>query len=225
MAYAIKNIHGIEISKSQVTVTPPGNVARFALIGRNSNLDVLHYNKRQQFGIYYEMWKQHPIVRAAIDKKATYAIAGGFQFISEDPKEKVSDDKVKRLKLFFRRSSAKQLLRQTYKDLDIFGESFWLIQRSAAAQRTPMKAVRLNPRFVNPRVNGDGQIVAWRYGPLTPQEDPIEYPADVVLHFRKPATLTTEDGSDRHCRYGLHVVILREQRADRRYLRCQAQRR
>lgn len=184
MAIAVSDVRGHEISKSQVTMTPPGSTARFALLGANRANDILHYNKRQQFGIYYEMWRQHPIVRAAIDKKATYAISGGFQFIAEDPKEKVSDEKNNRLKLFFRRSSAKQLLRQTYKDLDIYGESFWLIQRSASKQRTPIKAVRLNPRFTNPRVDKQGNIIAWRYGPLLPKEDPIEYPADVVLHFR-----------------------------------------
>jgi HK97 family phage portal protein len=185
MGYEVtKNVRGQVIEKAQITVTPPGSQARFSLLGPKPMHDILHYSKRQQFGIFYEMYKQHPIVRAAIDKKATYAVSGGFHFISEDPKEKVDEEKARRLKLFFRRSNGKQLLRQTYKDLDTYGESFWLIQRSASKQRTPIKAVRLNPRFVNPKVDNNGVIVAWRYGAFQPQEDPMEYPADVILHFR-----------------------------------------
>lgn len=179
-----QNVIDKEISKSQVTLTPPGNAARFALLGPKPTHDVLHYNKRQQYGIYYEMWRQHPIVRAAVDKKSTYSVSGGYNFISENPSEDVDEAKARRLKLFFRRSSGKQLLRMTYKDLDVYGESFWLVQRSQSKQRTPLKAVRLNPRFCNPRVDDNGRIVSWRYGPMLPAEDAIEYAADIILHFR-----------------------------------------
>jgi len=165
-------------------MTPPGGTTRFALLGNNRKDEVLHFNKRQQYGIFYEMYRQHPIVRAAIDKKSTYAISGGFHFIADDPRDKVNESKAARLKLFFRRSSAKQLLRMTYKDLDIFGESFWLVQRSMSQTRTPIKAVRLNPRYVNPIIDDSGRIVKWRYGPLTPRDDAITYDADVILHFR-----------------------------------------
>jgi HK97 family phage portal protein len=178
------SIFGTEITKSQVTLAPPGGSTRWALLGNSRRDEVLHYGKRQQGAIYYEMYRQHPIVRAAIDKKATYAIAGGFHFIAEDPKDKIDDEKNRRLKLFFRRSSGKQLLRLTYKDLDIFGESFWLIQRSMAKQRTPIKAVRLNPRYVNPVINEEGVIIKWKYGPLTPRDDAKQYDPDVILHFR-----------------------------------------
>jgi HK97 family phage portal protein len=181
---ALTNIFGQEISKSQVTLTPPGGTSRWALIGPKATNDIVHYNKRQQYAVYYEMWRQHPIVRAAIDKKATFAVSGGFHFIPTDPKDKVDVEKARRLNLFFRRSNAKQLLRMTYKDLDIFGESFWLIQRSMSQTRTPLKAVRLNPRYVNPVINEQGVITKWKYGPLTPKDDPIEYDADVILHFR-----------------------------------------
>jgi len=178
----ISNIFGIE--KSQVTLPPPGGTIRFALLGPSPQNEILHYNKRQQYAIYYEMWRQHPIVRAAIDKKATYAISGGFHFISADPKDKVDEEKTRRLKLFFRRSNAKQLLRLTYKDLDIFGECFWLVQRSASQTRTPIKAVRLNPRYIYPRINDQGIITKWVYGPLVPEDRALEYDPDVIMHFR-----------------------------------------
>lgn len=184
MADTASNIFGQVIEKSQVTMSVPGSATRFALLGPKPNDDVLHYNKRQQAGIYYEMWRQHPIVRAAIDKKATFAVSGGYQFIAEDPKDKVDEEKARRLKLFFRRSSAKQLLRMTYKDLDIYGEAFWLIQRSISKERTPIKAVRLNPRYTNPKINDEGVIYKWRYGPMMPTEDAKVYDADVILHFR-----------------------------------------
>jgi HK97 family phage portal protein len=172
------------IEKASVTISPPGGTTRWALLGPKNNNEVVHYGKRQQYGIFYEMYRQHPVVRSAIDKKATYAVAGGYQFVPESPKDEISDDKVKRLKLFFRRSNSKQLLRHTYKDLDIYGESFWLIIRSISDTRTPMKAVRLNPRYVTPRVDGRGKIVKWVYGPVMPGNDPDEYDPDVILHFK-----------------------------------------
>jgi HK97 family phage portal protein len=174
----------LDIEKAQVTLMPPGGTTRFALLGVQPPDDVLHYNKRQQYGIYYEMYRQHPVVRSAIDKKATYAIAGGYQFVPEDPKGEVSDNKLRRLKLFFRKSNAKQLLRLTYKDLDIYGESFWLIIRSMAESRTPLKAVRLHPRYMQPKLNSQGHIVQWLYGPQSPKQDAKKYDVAQVLHFK-----------------------------------------
>lgn len=171
------------IEKAQTTISPPGPAIRFSLVGSKPVADGISYAKRQQYGIYYEMYCQHPIVRSIVDRKANYSIAGGYRFVAEDPRNKISEDKVKKLKYFFRKSNAKQLLRNTYRDLDIYGESFWLIMRSMSQTRTPLKAMRLNPRYMTPKIDNN-QLVGWIYGPQSPKGTAIEYDKDVVLHFK-----------------------------------------
>ena len=160
----------MELEKAQVSLPPPGGTSRWALIGGDSVTgDIPMPDKRQQAAIYYEMYRQHPVVRAAIDKKAQYASAGGFRFKPITPATDVHERKIKILERFFRRSSAQQLIRLTYKDLDIYGESFWLIVRSSSETRTPMKAMRLNPRYMTPIVRG-GLVIKWKYGPISGSE-------------------------------------------------------
>lgn len=172
----------VQLQKAQVALPPPGGTHRWALLGGQQTLgDVELPDKRQQMAIYYEMYRQHPVVRAAIDKKAQYASAGGFKFKSVDPAFEVSEYKLQQLARFFRRSSAQQLIRLTYKDLDIYGESFWLVIRSLA--KTPIKAMRLNPRYMRPVIR-NRQIVEWKYGPITGTELAEKYSPDVVLHFK-----------------------------------------
>lgn len=172
-----------QIEKAEVTIQPPGHGPRFALLGGKSVLnDVALYEKKGQYGIFYEMYRQHPVVRAAIDKKATYSTIGGFDFTSPNPQETLSTpkDREKTLRDFFKVSQYRKLLRLTYKDLSIFGESFWVIVLALSGR--PMKAMRLNPRFMNPIVTG-GVITGWKYGPVMQDKDAIYYPAELILHF------------------------------------------
>lgn len=172
-----------EIQKANVTVQPPGHNPRFALLGGKSVVnDIALYEKRGQYGLFYEMYKQHPVVRAAIDRKANFASAGGFAYVSSNPQEtqKVDKDKEKELRRFFKESKYRQLLRMTYKDLDIYGESFWLIVLNL--NNRPFKAMRLNPRYMNPVIVG-GEVVTWKYGPVMQSDDAIPYPAHLVMHF------------------------------------------
>jgi HK97 family phage portal protein len=172
------------VRKAQVASPPPGGLSRWTVLGAPAQVgDVVSYQKRQQMSIYYEMYRQHPVIRAAIDKKSQFAVASGFHFQASDLKREVNESKQQTLTRFFRRSSGQQLLRLTFKDLDIYGESFWLIIRSIAEARTPIKAVRLNPRYLLPVVR-DGVVIAWKYGTAASSEDTITYPADIICHFR-----------------------------------------
>jgi HK97 family phage portal protein len=175
------------IRKAQVALPPPGGLSRWALLGGavspDTNAFALSWAKRQQYAIYYEMYRQHPVVRAAIEKKAQSAVASGYHFKPADADDTLNNRKAEILERFFRRSHSQQLLRLTYKDLDIYGECFWLIIRSIAEARTPMKAMRLNPRFMQPTVK-DGVITKWTYGPVSGVENAIDYPVDVILHFK-----------------------------------------
>lgn len=172
-----------ELKKAQVSMPPPGGLSRWALIGGQAQLsDIPYPDKRQQMSIYYEMYRQHPVVRAAIDKKAQYASAGGFKFKAVDPSNEISQRKLDSLHRFFRRSHSQKLLRLTFKDLDIYGESFWLVQRSISDTRTPIRALRLNPRYMKPVVR-NGFIIEWIYGPVTGSETEIRYDPEIILHF------------------------------------------
>jgi HK97 family phage portal protein len=175
---------GVRIEKSQITVAPPGLPNRFAILGPQSKniLSGIGISaKSEQYGVYYEMFRQHPIVRGAIEKISKYAVSTGFHFEPEDQAEEMSKDKEKALKRFFRRSNALHLLRLTYKDLLIYGETFWVVEKTLLG--TPLRALRLHPKFIEPKVNEAGVIYAWVYGPGV-QEDRKVYEADRVLHFR-----------------------------------------
>ena len=173
-----------EIQKAQVALPPPGGLSRMTILGGEKVVtDIPFPEKRAQAAVYYEMYRQHPVVRAAIDRKAQYASAGGFSFRMVDPSMPMNERKEIILQRFFRKSHAAQLFRTTYKDLDIYGESFWLIIRGIGDARMPIRAWRLNPRFVTPKVV-NGRVVKWVYGPLKAGTKADEYDVDEILHFK-----------------------------------------
>lgn len=174
-------VEGEVIEKASITVSPPGLPVRFALIGGNKTGELLTYTKRELYGIYYEMYRQHPIVRGAIEKISKYAVATGFRFEVADQSEEMDTRKEAKLKLFFRRSDAIHLLRMTYKDLLIYGEAFWYVEKSLMG--TPLRAKRLHPKYMSPNLTDDDEIYQWTYGP-GPNDKPKTYPPLQVLHFR-----------------------------------------
>jgi hypothetical protein len=172
-----KSSNGLLIEKAQTALPAPGSPNMFSLAGSSKPSPIqnsANYSKRGEYKIYYDMYVAHPVVRAAIDKKAQYMVSGGFHFLPSETTEKLSDRKEQILKRFFRKSNAQALLRLTYRDLDIFGEAFWVIVRSTAAARTPMKAMRLEPMYMTPLV-ANGMLVGWRYGPVASSSDAIDY--------------------------------------------------
>lgn len=182
MTDQVKAVAGEVIEKSQVTITPPGYPVRFSLVGGDRSAELLTYAKREQYGIYYEMYRQHPIVRGAVEKVAKYAVATGLHFEPEDPNDELNEARAKKLRKFFRASNAIHLLRLTYKDLMIYGEAFWYVDISILD--TPLKALRLHPKYMSPKLSADeSQIVSWEYGP-GPNDKPKVYPDRRILHFK-----------------------------------------
>jgi len=166
------------IEKADVTLPPPGSSVRFTMLGTDRpTTDIVQANKQQMYGVYYEMYRQHPFVRAAVDKVAMSASKGGFIFHDAEHQGDPDETKARKLKRFFRNSNIRKLLRVTYKDLQVYGEAFWLIERSM--NKAPFRAVRLNPRFTFPQVRG-AKIVAWKYG-TGPNK--VIYDDRMVLHF------------------------------------------
>jgi HK97 family phage portal protein len=169
------------IEKSSVTVSPPGLPVRFAILGGKKIGNIAGTAKGDLYGIYYEMFRQHPIVRGAIEKISKYAVATGFHFESDDKNEEIDRNREKAAKRFFRKSNAQHLLRITYKDILIYGESFWVVEKTMAG--TPIRALRLHPKFMDPELTDADELVGWWYGPGV-TEDRKHYKLDQILHFR-----------------------------------------
>lgn len=170
------------IEKSEITVSPPGS--RMYAIKRNpsGNIDKPSAQKRELAGIYYEMYRKHPWVRAGIDKIAKSAANPDISFTPSDPEGEIVALHKKNLQEFFRKSKSKKLLRATYKDLLIYGEAFWLVDITFGGK--PIKAQRLHPKYMDAVVNEEAtEVISWRYGPFHHDEDAIYYDPSIVLHF------------------------------------------
>lgn len=174
-------IQGEVIQKSQVSLSPPGLPVRFALLGGRTMAEIGTQTKMLSYDIYYEMFRQHPIVRGGIEKLAKYAVATGFHFTAENPNDEVDDSKERELRAFFRRSNVLHLLRVSYKDLLIYGEFFWLIENNALQQ--PRRAIRLHPKHMEPALNSQGNLVEWTYGP-SPNAEPKTYKKERIIHVK-----------------------------------------
>jgi HK97 family phage portal protein len=172
--------NGPQIEKAEITVPAPG--ARIYAIRKNPSrgVDMPSAEKREFAGIYVEMYKKHPWIRAAIDKIAKSASTAGVNFVAADPAEEPIKLHRTELVKFFRKSHAKKLLRQTYKDLLIFGEAYWWIDVTLGGR--PRMAKRLSPRHMDAVVEND-DLVAWRYGPFHQDGDAIFYNPEIILHF------------------------------------------
>lgn len=171
-----------EIDKALISVPAPRPTSSITLIGRNGQQEYqINPAKRERMRVWYEMYRQHPTLRAGIEKIAKTAVANGYRLVSDTEGGTVSTRKLNAIKRFFRKSASTQLLRATYRDLLVFGESYWLIE--GALTRTPTKAMRLHPAYLDPRIQG-GKVVGWRYGPLNESDQEILYDLSEVIQFK-----------------------------------------
>jgi HK97 family phage portal protein len=175
---------GIQLEKSQVSVPVPGMPSRFTLLGGAGASGAVYRTRKENYGVYYEMYKQHPIVRASVEKISKYAVSNGYHFEKDDPLEEgeIPDYKRKTLNRFFKRSKAQHLLRLSYKDMLIYGEAFWHIERSVA--QTPFRALRLHPKFMIPILDeNEEELIGWEYG-TGPSPKTKKYAVKDVIHFK-----------------------------------------
>lgn len=133
------------------------------------------------FSTYTSMYKQHPIVRAAIDKLAKSSIASGYQFVSRDTKEQVNEARQKALNDIFARSRAKSLLRAAYVDLLIYGDCFWFITKSRLG--VPYALIRQDPSTVTVVVDKTTREVT-SYITRDQQGNEAQWKPDQFIHFR-----------------------------------------
>src|SRR6478736_121289 len=171
-------------SKAQVSAPVPGKVfANIGVLGltKDGSEIVTDRSRKGKYKTYYEMYRQHPTVRAAIEKVAKVAVTNGYRFSPEEPDEDLPKEKTRALRAFFRASNGSQLLRLTYKDLLIFGEAFWLIKRPKVGQ--PQQATRLSPQYMDEKLQ-NGILTGWRFGPVGPSDKAVEYESIDVVQFK-----------------------------------------
>jgi len=131
---------------------------------------------------YTRMYKQHPIVRAVIDKISRTAVATGYQLVSVDSAEDLNDANAKKIDLTFRRSKIISLLRQTYQDLLIYGDAFWYIL--PARDGVPFRFYRIAPQQVNLVIDTETREVT-SYITRDPKNGrEVQYNPDEFLHFK-----------------------------------------
>jgi HK97 family phage portal protein len=171
-------------TKAQVDVPVPGRIqANIFSLGLKPDGQKIAINptRKARYTTYYEMYRQHPTLRAGIEKIAKVTVANGFRFIAEDADIAVDQNQVKELRRFFRASNAHQLLRDTYRDLMIYGEAFWLIEKRL--NKKPIRARRLHPYYMD-EGTVVGEITGWRFGPIQASDKATEYKADQVIQFK-----------------------------------------
>lgn len=171
-------------SKAQVDVPVPGRIqANIFALGLDAQGERAYINptRKARYTTYYEMYRQHPTLRAAIEKIAKVTVVNGFRFITEDPDVEIDKNQVKALRAFFRASNAHQLLRVTYRDLAIYGESFWLVTRLKNGR--PVKAQRLHPYYMD-ELTTKGVLTGWRFGPIENSRDAARYNVEEVVQFK-----------------------------------------
>ena len=177
----------VTTAKAHVSEPVPGVATRFAIVGGKDKSTVGISNltpslrKRAQYDIYYGMYKEHPTVRASVEKIAKVSVANGFFFTPETPEESLPKERAKELRAFFRKSGGTQLFRAIYRDLLIFGEAFIWVERARAGK--PLRAKRLHPKFVDIKTDGS-DITAYRYGPVQDDDKATNYKPENIIHFK-----------------------------------------
>jgi HK97 family phage portal protein len=128
------------------------------------------------------MYKQHPIVRAVVDKISRTAVATGYQLVPVDSTTELNDANAKKIDLTFRRSKIVSLLRQTYQDLLIYGDAFWYIL--PARDGVPFRFYRIAPQQVNLVIDTETREVM-SYITRDPKNGrETQYEPDEFLHFK-----------------------------------------
>jgi len=133
------------------------------------------------FSTYTSMYKQHPIVRAAVDKLAKSAVASGYQFVARETTKPVNAARQKALNDIFARSRAKGLLRATYTDLLIYGDCFWFITKSRL--NVPFALIRQDPSTVTVVVDKTTREVT-SYITRDQQGQETQFKPDQFIHYR-----------------------------------------
>lgn len=135
---------------------------------------------------YYDMYRQHSFVRAAIDKIAKTATNAGFDFVPRDSRAKIKKSEVKTLQDFFvNQNNFISELQLLYTHLLIYGDAYLYIVPDR--RRRPIKLKVLPPQTMHIAARKNGEIIAYyQKDPDDVTDDVVKFEPHEILHFRIP---------------------------------------
>ena len=136
----------------------------------------------KSWATYTRMYKQHPIVRSVIDKIARTAVASGFQFIPRDRAQALNEAAAAKVAEIMQRSNSVALLRETYRDLLIYGDAYWYL--TPARNGVPFQMIRVSPSQVNIVINNLTREVTSYIVRDAKNGTETQYAPDEFVHFR-----------------------------------------
>lgn len=140
--------------------------------------------KRMDYRLYLDMYYNHPIVFAAINKIAKVATHTGFDFVPRDSRSKVRNREYKVCKEFFdQQHDFLSELRKIYRDLLIFGDAYLNVIYSRS--KKPVRLKRLAPWTIHIKADRQGHVEYYvQKNPMYGDEEPIKFSPGEMLHFR-----------------------------------------
>lgn len=140
--------------------------------------------KRDSWDDYYDMYRQHAFLRAAIDKIAKTATDAGIDFVPRDSRATIKDTDVKILKDFFgKQNNFVAEMRKVYQDLLIYGDAYLYIVPDR--KRRPFRLKRLAPQTIHIKAAKNGTVEAYYQRDLSDaQDDLVRFEPQEILHFR-----------------------------------------
>jgi HK97 family phage portal protein len=173
------------VERAQISVPTPKATANFSVLGltKDGTSLIIDRSRKAKYITYYEMYKQHPTLRAGIEKICKVAVANGYRFTPAVQDDPIAESRITALRKFFRSSNGSQLLRAAYRDLLIYGEAFWLIIQDGSTAENPLSARRLHPQYMDEKIDG-GELVGWRFGPINDSSEAKEYKAHQIVQFK-----------------------------------------
>jgi len=140
--------------------------------------------KVADWALYLGMYKQHPYVKAAIDKLVKVCTNTGFDFVPRDSRSVVRDDEYRKAREFFdKQPDFLGELRRIYRDLLIFGDAYLYIVPDR--KRRPARVKRLAPWSIHikPKPNGDPEYFV-QSDPFNPSGESVKFFEHEIIHFK-----------------------------------------
>ncbi len=133
---------------------------------------------------YYDMYKDHSMVRSAVDKLSQAATDVGFDFVPRDSRAKLRPRELKKLQDFFNNQPKFILeLRKIYIDLMIYGDGYLYIVPDR--RRQPFKLKRLHPKTIHIKAESNGDIIAYyQKDPDNIMDSVVHFDPHEILHFK-----------------------------------------
>lgn len=140
--------------------------------------------KKGRWDDYYDMYRQHSIVRAAIDKIAKTATTVGFDFTPRDSRAKIKPKELAIVQEFFsKQNDFIAELRKIYKDLLIYGDAYLYVVPDR--RRRPIRLKRLAPQTIHIKASKNGTVEAYfQKDLLDVQDNVVRFEPHELLHFK-----------------------------------------